>query len=91
MGGATIIKWVELQLGGLNTCTHTHTLSLSQSQGNLAKASSTMDWGVLQAKAISLHSAMRHNVDKLKSVGLQDVIESAVTSYVMSDRVSYIL
>ena len=48
-----------------------------------------MDWGVLQAKAISLHSAMQYNVDKLKTVGLQVVIESAVTSYVMSDRVSY--
>lgn len=56
-------------------------------QDNLARTSSTLDWGVLQAKALALLSAMQHNVDRLSSVGLQDVIELAVISFVSSDRV----
>ena len=56
-------------------------------QGNLAQTSSTLDWGILQAKALALLSAMQYNVEKLSSVGLQECIEKAVTSYVMSDRV----
>ncbi len=53
----------------------------------MTQTSSTLDWGVLQAKALALLSAMEHNVERLSSVGLQECIETAINNYVMSDRV----
>ena len=56
-------------------------------QGNLLDTTSTSDWGILQAKATALGSALTCVSDRIMSCDLQGSVEVAVILLGTSDRV----